>query len=84
MSAHHWAPAVFSGRASRANQPTSAHSSGWHCSSPPTAWQWNSSMYIPNREKPMRWPSMTARTRWASHWMPVSSRTSLTATSDGE
>ena len=47
-------------------------------------WQWNSSMYIPKREKPIRWPSMTASTRRASHSMPVSSRTSLTATSAGE
>ena len=41
-------------------------------------------MYIPNRENPIRWPSMTASTRCASHSMPVSSTTSLTATSAGE
>ena len=41
-------------------------------------------MYIPNREKPIRWPSITARTRSGTHSTPVSSRTSFTATSAGE
>ena len=81
---HHAAPAVAAGRASSANQPTSALSSGWQRSSPPVAVQWNTSMYIPNREKPIRWPSMTASTRCGSHSIPVSSTTSFTATSAGE
>ena len=46
--------------------------------------QWNTSMYMPNREKPMRCPSITASRRRGAHSMPVSSRTSLTATSAGE
>jgi hypothetical protein len=48
------------------------------------ATQWNTIMYMPKREKPIRWPSMIARTCWGSQMMPVSSATSLTATSAGE
>ena len=47
-------------------------------SSPPVARQWNSTMYMPNRVKPMRRPSMTARSCTGSHSMPVSSWTSFT------
>ena len=41
-------------------------------------------MYMPKRENPMRCPSMTANTRSGTHSTPVSSATSLTATSAGE
>ena len=41
-------------------------------------------MYIPKRVKPIRMPSTTARTLIGTQWMPVSSSTSFTATSDGE
>ena len=68
----------------RPNQPTSRHSSGWRSSSPPIAVHWNTSMYIPKREKPIRWPSITDSTRSGTHSMPVSSGTSFTATSAGE
>jgi hypothetical protein len=46
--------------------------------------QWKSSMYMPNRENPIRCPSMTEIRLTGSHSMPVSSDTSFTATSDGE
>jgi len=52
--------------------------------SPPVAVQWNSSMYMAKREKPIRWPSMTARSWSGTQSMPVSSATSFTATSAGE
>ena len=68
----------------RANQPTSAHSSGWRASSPPMARQWNTSGCIGTRVKPRRSPSSTAMRRTGSQSMPVSSCTSFTATSDAE
>ena len=84
MGPHHCTPAVTSGSASDANQPTSAVSSGCGVSSPPVARQWKSSMYIPNRLNPIRWPSTTPSRRRGSHSIPVSSFTSFTATSAGE
>ena len=57
---HHCAPTVPAGSAPSANQPTSAVSSGCGSRSPPVAVQWNSSMYMAKREKPIRWPSITA------------------------
>lgn len=77
-------PAVAAGSASRENHPTPDVSSGCPASSPPTARQWNSSMYIPKRVNPMRWPSITESSCTGSHSTPVSSATSLTATSAGE
>ncbi len=77
-------PASGSGSASRANQPTPLVSSGWPCSSPPTARQWNSTMYIAKRVKPRRWPSVIDSRPIGSHSIPVSSATSFTATSAGE
>ncbi len=56
---------------------------GGPASSPPMARQWNRIMYIAKRVNPIRWPSITPRSCTGSQMMPVSSSTSLSATSDG-
>ena len=81
---HCCAPIVHSGSSSSANQPTSRVSSGWAWSSPPVARHRNTVEYSGMRVMPMRMPSSTATTPSGTHSMPVSSRTSFTATSAGE
>ena len=67
------APASGVGSASSANQPTSAHSSGWALSSPPSARQWNTSEYSGHAGEAQPQPSSTAMSRTTSTSMPVSS-----------
>jgi len=72
---HHAAPPVVRGSSSGPNQPTPLVSSGWAASSPPVARQWNSTMYMPNRVKPMRRPSITPRPSQCSTRACVSKKT---------